>query len=133
MPSTTSTKPPPLPIHSTPHSQGSGSHYSYHSRNLQEHYKPYLKEDLKHIKQNMNVCTSTQLVTGANSNQQQSHSTLHVTLFTCLVSCQVLCMVFNLELEFSIRLTSVKIPRRWGDIGTTFSPRLTAVGSRGVW
>jgi hypothetical protein len=47
MPSTP-TKPPSLPIHSTPHSQGSGSHYSYHSRNLQEHYKPYLKEDLKH-------------------------------------------------------------------------------------
>jgi hypothetical protein len=48
MPSTTPTKPPSLPIHSTPHSQGSGSHCSYHSHNLQEHYKPYLKEDLKH-------------------------------------------------------------------------------------
>ena len=42
------TKPSSLTIHSTPHSQGSGSHYSYHSQNLQDHYKPYLKEDLKH-------------------------------------------------------------------------------------
>ena len=50
MPSSTPppTKPPSLTIHSTPHSQGSGSHYSYHSQNLQNHYKPYLKEDLKH-------------------------------------------------------------------------------------
>jgi hypothetical protein len=50
MPSSTPppTEPPSLTIHSTPHSQGSGSHYSYHSQNLQDHYKPYLKEDLKH-------------------------------------------------------------------------------------
>lgn len=50
MPSSTPppTKPSSLTIHSTPHSQGSGSHYSYHSQNLQDHYKPYLKEDLKH-------------------------------------------------------------------------------------
>ena len=43
-----STQLPSLTIHSTPHSQGSGSHYSYHLQNLQNHYKPYLKEDLKH-------------------------------------------------------------------------------------
>ena len=50
MPSSTQppTKPSSLTIHSTPHSQGSGSHYSYHSQNLQDLYKPYLKEDLKH-------------------------------------------------------------------------------------
>jgi hypothetical protein len=37
-----------LSIQSTPHSQGSSSHYSYHSQNHQSDYKPYLKEDLKH-------------------------------------------------------------------------------------
>ena len=40
--------PQSLSIQSTPHSQGSGSHYSYQSQNHQSDYKPYLKEDLKH-------------------------------------------------------------------------------------
>ena len=34
-------------IKSTPHSRGSGSHYSYQSQNCQSNYKPYLIEDLK--------------------------------------------------------------------------------------
>ncbi len=37
-----------LTVQSTPHSQGSSSHYSYQSQNHQSDYKPYLKEDLKH-------------------------------------------------------------------------------------
>ena len=37
-----------LSIHSTPHSQGSSSHYSYQSQNQQSDYRPYLKEDLKY-------------------------------------------------------------------------------------
>jgi hypothetical protein len=37
-----------LSIQSTPHSQGSGSHYSYQSQNHQSDYKPYLREDIKH-------------------------------------------------------------------------------------
>jgi len=37
-----------LTVQSTPHSQGSSSHYSYQSQNHQFDYKPYLKEDLKH-------------------------------------------------------------------------------------
>ena len=42
------TTPQSLSIQSTPHSQGSSSHYSYQSQNHQSDYKPYLKEDLKH-------------------------------------------------------------------------------------
>jgi len=41
--------PPSLSIHSTPHSQGSGSHYSYRSQNAQGDYKPYLADDIKHL------------------------------------------------------------------------------------
>jgi hypothetical protein len=37
-----------LAIQSTPHSQGSSSHYSYQSQNHQSDYKPYLREDIKH-------------------------------------------------------------------------------------
>jgi len=36
------------PLQSTPHSQGSGSHYSYQSEHQQEKYKPYLENDLEH-------------------------------------------------------------------------------------
>src|SRR5882757_9682779 len=44
----TATIPQSFSIQSTPHSQGSSSHYSYQSQNHQSDYKPYLKEDLKH-------------------------------------------------------------------------------------
>src|SRR6202050_5010441 len=47
-PTGAATSPQPLSIQSTPHSQGSSSHYSYQSQNHQSDYKPYLKEDLKH-------------------------------------------------------------------------------------
>ena len=47
-PAGAATTPQSLPIQSTPHSQGSSSHYSYQSQNHQSDYKPYLKEDLKH-------------------------------------------------------------------------------------
>jgi len=51
MPSDERPSTPPTPqapsIHSTPHSQGSGSHYSYHSQHLQSDYRPYLIDDLK--------------------------------------------------------------------------------------
>jgi hypothetical protein len=41
---------PQLPsIHSTPHSQGSGSHYSYRSQHVQDIYKSYLADDIKHL------------------------------------------------------------------------------------
>ena len=42
------TTPQSLAIQSTPHSQGSSSHYSYQSQNHQSDYEAYLKEDLKH-------------------------------------------------------------------------------------
>lgn len=47
-PTGAATIPQSLSIHSTPHSQGSSSHYSYRSQNQQSDYRPYLKEDLKH-------------------------------------------------------------------------------------
>lgn len=47
-PTDTATIPQSLAIQGTPHSQGSGSHYSYQSQNHQSDYQPYLKEDLKH-------------------------------------------------------------------------------------
>src|SRR5882762_3256114 len=47
-PTGAATTPQSLTIQSTPHSQGSSSHYSYQSQNHQSDYKPYLKEDLKH-------------------------------------------------------------------------------------
>src|SRR6266436_4401287 len=47
-PTGAATTPQSLAIQSTPHSQGSSSHYSYQSHNHQSDYKPYLKEDLKH-------------------------------------------------------------------------------------
>jgi hypothetical protein len=47
-PAGAATTPQSFAIHSTPHSQGSSSHYSYQSQNHQSDYKPYLKEDLKH-------------------------------------------------------------------------------------
>ena len=47
-PPTGATTPQSLPIQSTPHSQGSSSHFSYQSQNHQSDYKPYLKEYLKH-------------------------------------------------------------------------------------
>ena len=47
-PTGAATTPQSLSIQSTPHSQGSSSHYSYQSQNHQSDYKPYLKEDLKH-------------------------------------------------------------------------------------
>jgi hypothetical protein len=47
-PAGAATTPQSLSIQSTPHSQGSSSHYSYQSQNHQSDYKPYLKEDLKH-------------------------------------------------------------------------------------
>jgi hypothetical protein len=47
-PTGAATTPQSLSIQSTPHSQGSGGHYSYQSQNHQSDYKPYLKEDLKH-------------------------------------------------------------------------------------
>ena len=33
---------------STPYSRGSGSHHSHQSQHYQDHYKPYLREDLAH-------------------------------------------------------------------------------------
>jgi len=47
-PTGAATTPQSPSIQSTPHSQGSSSHYSYQSQNHQSDYKPYLKEDLKH-------------------------------------------------------------------------------------
>ena len=47
-PPTGATTPQSLPIQSTPHSQGSSSHFSYQSQNHQSDYKPYLTEDIKH-------------------------------------------------------------------------------------
>jgi hypothetical protein len=41
--------PQSLSIHSTPHSQGSGSHYSYRSQHVQDDYKSYLADDIKHL------------------------------------------------------------------------------------
>ena len=47
-PTGAATTPQSLSIQSTPHSQGSSSHYSYQSQNHQSDYKPYLTEDIKH-------------------------------------------------------------------------------------
>jgi hypothetical protein len=46
-PAGTATIPQSHYIHSTPHSRGSGSHYSYQSQNCQSHYRTYLIEDVK--------------------------------------------------------------------------------------
>jgi hypothetical protein len=47
-PTGAATKSQSLLIQSTPHTQGSSSHYSYRSQNQQSDYRPYLTEDLKH-------------------------------------------------------------------------------------